>query len=272
MIEAGNIEGAITSLGGEKTSNIVELIKSKKERELKEIDIKILRNSMLNNNLENEELNNLKIKKQNIEIQIKDLNKKYEEMFKNSCTICFNKLISPIFEENCQNMFCGECFLTWINKNNTCPLCRTKIDIKKIVYIKTKEDEINYDIEKVYTKEEKIIDIINKNKKGKFLIFSEYDKSFFLICNILKNNNIKFLEIKGNCNTREKNLELFNNGDINVIFLNSKTNGAGINLQEATDVILYHEMNLYDKNQIIGRANRIGRKVSLNIHNLMIKN
>jgi len=272
MIEAGNIEGAINALGGEKTSNIVELIKNKKEKELKEIEIKIIRNKMIYNDIENEELENLKVKKKNIKEHIQDINKKYDEMIKESCVICFNKLVSPIFEENCQNMFCGECFLTWLNKNNTCPLCRCKIDIKKLVYIKTDDTKKYEEIEKVYSKEEKIVDLINNNKEGKFLIFSEYDRSFFPICNILKENNIKFLEIKGNSNTREKNLELFKNGDINVIFLNSKTNGAGINLQEATDIILYHEMNLYDKNQIIGRANRIGRKLSLNVHNLLIKN
>ena len=31
-------------------------------------------------------------------------------------------------------------------------------------------------------------------------------------------------------------------------------------------------MNSHDKNQILGRANRIGRKVSLNVHNLLVKN
>lgn len=272
MIEAGNIEGAINALGGEKTSNIIELVKTKKEKELKEIEIKIIRNKMIYNDLENDELKNLLLKQKNIELQIKDINKKYDEMLKESCTICFNKLVSPIFEQNCQNMFCGECFLTWINKNNTCPLCRTKIDLKKIVYIKSEEDKEVDEDEKIYTKEEKIINIIKNNKDGKFLIFSEYDRSFFPICNILKENNIKFLEIKGSSDTREKNLELFKNGDVNVIFLNSKTNGAGINLQEASDIILYHEMNLYDKNQILGRANRIGRKLSLNVHNLLVKN
>ena len=271
MIEAGNIEGAINALGGEKTSNIIELVKTKKEKELKEIEIKIIRNKMIYNNLDNDELKNLLLKQNNIEIQITDISRKYNDMLKDSCSICFNKLISPIFEQNCQNMFCGECFLTWLNKNNTCPLCRTQIDIKKLVYIKS-EDNKEDEIEKVYTKEEKIIDIIKNNKDGKFLIFSEYDKSFFPICNILKENKIKFLEIKGSSDTREKNLELFKNGDINVIFLNSKTNGAGINLQEATDIILYHEMNSHDKNQILGRANRIGRKVSLNVHNLLVKN
>ena len=61
----------------------------------------------------------------------------------------------------------------------------------------------------------------------------------------------------------------FKNGKIQVIFLNSKNNGAGINLQEATDIILYHEMNENIIKQIIGRANRIGRTDKLFVHHLI---
>ena len=56
-----------------------------------------------------------------------------------------------------------------------------------------------------------------------------------------------------------------------MIFLNSNFNGAGINLQEATDIILYHEMPLNVQNQIIGRANRIGRTEALNVHHLQVE-
>ena len=41
MIEAGNIEGAITALGGSKTKNIVELVRKKKLEELEEAGHKI---------------------------------------------------------------------------------------------------------------------------------------------------------------------------------------------------------------------------------------
>ena len=55
-----------------------------------------------------------------------------------------------------------------------------------------------------------------------------------------------------------------------MIFLNSNCNGAGINLQEATDIILYHKMTETTQNQIIGRANRIGRLECLNVHHLQV--
>ena len=46
-------------------------------------------------------------------------------------------------------------------------------------------------------------------------------------------------------------------------------NGAGINLEMATDIILYHEMPLAIREQVIGRALRIGRKEDLTVHNLV---
>ena len=55
-----------------------------------------------------------------------------------------------------------------------------------------------------------------------------------------------------------------------MIFLNSRFNGAGINLQEASDIILYHEMDSSTQQQIIGRANRIGRTKQLNVHHILV--
>ena len=56
----------------------------------------------------------------------------------------------------------------------------------------------------------------------------------------LSSNNIQFAQIKGNIKTRERNITLFKTKAIPVIFLNSNYNSAGINLQEATDIIIYH--------------------------------
>jgi SNF2 family DNA or RNA helicase len=68
---------------------------------------------------------------------------------------------------------------------------------------------------------------------------------------------------------RKKQLEKFQNGDATVAFLNSRTDSSGINMQETTDIILYHKMDENITKQIIGRANRIGRKNSLRVHYLL---
>ena len=86
---------------------------------------------------------------------------------------------------------------------------------------------------------------------------------------IFDDNDIKYAEIVGHKTTRERNITNFISGDSKVLFLYSTNNGAGINLQEATDIILYHEMSDHFVTQVIGRANRIGRTESLTVHHLV---
>jgi len=272
MIEAGNIEDAIISLGGSKTSNIIELIKLKKLEEIEEINSKIniytLRNDDIN-------INKWLLKKERVELQIKDIDDKYQTMLESDCIICTEKLNNPVLESNCQNLFCGSCLFEWLQRKNTCPFCRCSIDTSNLIYIDHKDDDksikcIKKEIK--MTKVEKIIEIVNNNKKGKFLIFSDYDNTFHPICNALKDNNIDFVQIKGTIKNREKNLESFKIGDVPVIFLNSTTDGSGINLTESTDIILCHQMDKSTEKQILGRALRIGRTEPLNVHYLQISN
>ena len=267
MIEAGNIYGAITSLGGEITDNIFDIIKRKKQEELLEIDAKIQIYTLRN---DQDNISEWVDKKINIINQINDIENKFQNILNEQCPICLETLSKPILETNCHNIFCGSCIFTWIEKNNTCPLCRHTLEVSKLVYIQDeKTDDKNESHQTLFSKPEKIIDIIKNNTEGKFLVFSEEQESFNIISKILKENNILFVEIKGSVKTIQKNLEYFKSGKIKVLFLNSNTSAAGINLQETTDIILYHKMALNNENQIIGRANRIGRNIDLNVHHLI---
>jgi SNF2 family DNA or RNA helicase len=183
-------------------------------------------------------------------------------------------LEKPILEPNCQNIFCGKCILTWLRNSTCCPICRGDINTSELVYLTTKDNTQDEDMKekepKQYTQLEKVLDIIKKSEDGKFLIFSAYDVTFDPICKLLQINNISYVQVKGSHRAREKNIDQFKNGEIRVIFLNSNFNGAGINLQEATDIILYHKMPSTSENQIIGRANRIGRTKPLSVHHLTL--
>jgi SNF2 family DNA or RNA helicase len=142
------------------------------------------------------------------------------------------------------------------------------------VYIEKKSspDNKSFTQKNRTTKIQKTIDLIKSNRKGKFLIYSEQNNTFSNLQLALLENNIDFVQMKGNVKMREKNLDLFKSGSIPVIFLNSNTDSAGINLTESTDIILYHHMPDFITNQIIGRANRIGRTIPLYVHHLNIQN
>jgi hypothetical protein len=267
MIEAGNIRGAIQYLGGNETDNIVNLVKSRFQEELNDAQHKIERYTLRGDESRIQEWTE---KKTRIEKRINELDIRFENALQGTCNICFSSLTRPALVPCCQHLFCGKCIMKWVGSENNCPLCRTVFPISDLTYIK-KDTESELEPRNP-NKTQQIIKIIKSNKNGRFIIFSEEDATYINITQELINAKIICKEIKGRSESREKIINQFKSGKINVIFLNSKNNGAGINLQECSDIILYHKMNSLTQTQIIGRANRIGRINELNIHHLHVSN
>lgn len=269
MISAGNIEGAIMAMGGTKCSNIVDVIKKQKQHQYSELLKK------LDDEDEESGANEMLRKKMtHLQEQIKDLDSKFESLLKDNCHICCDSLTKPVLEPNCHNIFCGNCLLQWLQQKNSCPLCRNKVDPSKLVYISSSSSSptvSSSEKKSRVTKIDKTVELIKSNPQGKFLIYSDQNQTFLPLSNAFYENDICFVQMKGNIKSREKNLELFKSGEVPVIFLNSNSDSAGLNLTESTDIILYHQMPDSTENQIIGRANRIGRKYPLNVHHLHIQ-
>lgn len=275
LIEAGNIREAISKLCGKRTSNLIELIKQRKIEELEELYIKLssFTDTEVDKIDKDKEYKKLLSQRDRLETQLKEIDVRYKDFLNQSCSICLGKLNEPVLETNCQNLFCGECLINWLKHKSTCPLCITGIDKDSLVYIKEGiEDYVcNIRFSVKMTKDNQVLDIIEKTKDGKFILFSEFD-SFGNVIDTLKDKKIKFFTPKGALTSIEKNITKFKDIDseTNIIILNSKYNGAGLNLQETTDIILYHTVSADTYKQIIGRANRIGRKKLLRIHHLKV--
>lgn len=187
-------------------------------------------------------------------------------MLSSTCSICYELLSDPVIEPACDNAFCGKCLLTALSYNKDCPICRSKIDTTKLIYI---GEASNDKLKKPKTKNQYLTEIILSSPNGKFIVFSSWDETFDQIRCLFDTEQITYTEIKGTAETRTKNITNFKEGRIQVIFLNSGNNGSGINLQEATDIILYHTMSKDTMTQIMGRANRIGRQIPLTVHHLL---
>ena len=265
MIEADNIEGAIEALGGTKTKNILELVKQKLLEELENIESKIRIYILRNESCKIEEWNS---KKRLINNKLLTIENRFESMISGNCNICFEKLSNPIMEPSCNNLFCGRCILTWLQTKQNCPLCRQNIVVSQLIYMdENKSIESKSENHKL-TKQEMIVKIIKEKPDSKFIIFSSYDQTFDQIHLALADNNINFKLLKGSVQQIQRTINDYKSGDLQVLFLNSKFNGSGINLQETTDIILYHDMSEATKTQLIGRANRIGRTSPLHVHQL----
>jgi hypothetical protein len=280
-INANDITGAIKELGGksETENNLVELVSKEikkdiankeKEREyVSGLDIPIENKSQRLKNIDAD----IAVNKE----KLLNLTQRVSEFDNKLCGICIDLIDNPVLLE-CNHSYCATCLINWmkhktsnvINKN--CPECRLQINPDKIIAIVKNEEEKVNEIENEIAiaelnKEEMLLNIIKNNPSGKFIIFSNYDNNFMKIISLLKENKITSSELKGHTSHMCNVLENFKNGTIRVILLNTFFAGSGIDISFATDIIIFHTMGL-NKIQAVGRAQRVGRKDYLTIHNL----
>jgi hypothetical protein len=271
-INANDFAGAIRELGGknETENNIIELVSKDLKRILFNLEMEktFIQSQDIDDDDKELKINNINVK---IEVQknkINELTERIKSYKDNSCAICMDDVQNPVLLE-CTHLFCGGCIFTWYNKNNNrnCPTCRKTIgDFKKITAI------VNNDIsqvkkDEIYSKEDTLLKIIENNINGKFLVFTKIDNGFENFKKKLIDANITFEFLKGTTTQMLNVLERFKNGITKIILLNTQYAGSGIEINCATDVIIFHSMGL-DKQQAIGRAQRVGRTTRLNIHNL----
>lgn len=271
-LNANDINGAIHDLGGkaDTETNIIDLVSNDLRREItnKELEKEYISN--LDIPLENKTMRIEKIESEIISKKSKldNLKQRICEMNNKMCPICMYDIENPVMLE-CTHTYCLSCIVTWLGNNMNCPECRQIVNPEKIISIVKEGDQTvkNEQKQRLLNKTDTLIQIMKKNPSGKFLIFSKNDNSLNQLTNVLHDNNISSSEMKGNTSHMMNVLKKFNEGHLNAILLNTNFAGSGIDIQSATDVIIYHSMGV-EKYQAIGRAQRVGRTDKLNIHYL----
>jgi len=270
-INANDFAGAIKELGGknETEDNIIELVSKGLKRELYNLEMEktyITNQDILDEDKELK-LKNINIKITNQQNKINDLTERMKSLNTNNCIICMDTVKNPVLLD-CTHLYCGSCIFTWVKDNKNCPYCRTPIlSYDKLIAIVNDNKKPIEHKETILTKEETFINIVKNKPDGKFIVFSKNDLGFELIKTKMNDNNIKYDFLKGNTSHMLNVLDKFKTGKINIILLNTQYAGSGIDINYATDVIIFHSMGV-DKQQAIGRAQRVGRKTELYIHNL----
>jgi SNF2 family DNA or RNA helicase len=265
MVDAGDIQGAVEALGGGRTCNLLDLVKTRKAEEL---EMAILRLNLYTTRKDQKKMSKWATRKEEIVRHIDEIDRRFSQITSNACNICLDKLEKPVLEPGCQNIFCGKCLFAWLEKNNKCPLCRQVVDTSELIYIQDGEGATFE--RKLKTKQETIMEIISAKPKGKFLIYSAYSHTFSMVKSSAEDSKISVGNVYGSIKNRAKTLKDFKSGALNVMFLNSSSDAAGLDLRETTDIIIYHEVSSCNESQIIGRANRIGRTESLILHRLKV--
>ena len=274
MIHADNIKDAITTIDCEMIDedNIIHAVSEKYEVELHNKKMELTW-------VENRIYKTAKTKTAAIERvnnDIAEIEKKIglikERVERDDiCNICFCEPENKVILKCCHHGFCFKCIMLWLNQKTECPYCRHPLQKKDILMV-TDKQEIKKPVEEpkspqLPSKMDQLFKIIEG--EGKILIFASYDGSLEHIKTELSKKSIKFAQLVGTGAHIQKIIHEYKNGDLNIILLNSQYFGAGFNLENTTDVVIYHKMEERDEKQAIGRAQRFGRQGKLNIWKLI---
>lgn len=277
-LQANDVEGALNELNcsAASSSNIVDsLIKSYKDKVHNET-LEIERLRQVRNITSTERESRIKIHQD----KVNDYTKKIESIVarvadskEQMCPICLDTINEPKAITNCcQNSFCLECMLMALSTKHDkrCPACRTPhcdrelhvqvSDLPKPPPSKTKENDKK-------TKAGALLDILqNLTPESRVLVFSEYSGTFNNAAYNLRERGIKYAELKGSMHVQDHTIEAYRNGDVQILLLNARHIGAGVNLQMTTDLVMYHKFREKDlQRQVIGRAQRLGRTSPLTV-------
>ena len=212
-----------------------------------------------------------------IESRISAIQDRIKRASEQTCPICYCDVTSPAVTPCCQQLFCFPCLCESLKRVAACPLCRARItDIKDIQVVGKAATELPAPTQenpnKRVNKKESFIKFLKANPTAQVLMFSGYDASFSGLEQRLNEEELKYATVNGAQSRINKLLREFKAGKYNVLFLNARNMGAGLNIESATHVVLFHRMSSELEKQIIGRAMRLGRKEPLEAVHLLHDN
>ena len=119
------------------------------------------------------------------------------------------------------------------------------------------------------TKTRTALNLIGASQGGKFIVFSAFRDDCRALKSLLEKGGSGHASLQGGTADTET-LARFRAGGAKVLFLTAKQPGTGLNLEFATDLILYHEVSPSLEAVLVGRAHRLGRRLAepLRIHHL----
>ena len=282
MLQGDDLKGAMEQVGSmnllKSTDDIIKistnmLIKDLQNKQ-KELDYKSGLTYATNESKQNA-LENIRHKMGEIKEKIKLIENRVQNKF---CIVCNSDAVIPTVTMCCKNVFCLSCIQSSLEHNPTCPFCRAKINSESIkIQSELKAEEKVIDtpsevkkVKKLPNKVDTMLKLIKGKPGGKFLVVSLYENSLNELAEKLSDNDIITAKLSGNNLVVNKTLMRFKDpaSNLGCILLNALHYGSGLNIPEATDIIIYHKLSKELEVQVIGRAQRFGRVGSLNIHYL----
>lgn len=282
LINAGNMKEAILKLNcnADTEDNIARVLTDQTRTELHNLkkELKFVEQMIVaDQDAHQKRIDKLKTEINRCKVKIETVKERLDSIKDECCFICCEPFDNPAILECCKNIFCLKCLLCSLKTcNDKCPYCRKVIKSNKDYHvigsknkkIKTKKEKFDNStkfssLDKADVLEHVLKYLSKKVDKPRILIFSDYPQTFDKITQNIAKAGLSYELLSGIpthiCNIIEK----FKNSELNILMLDSKHYGSGLNLQCADYIIFYHRMNPELETQVFGRAQRDGRDTNL---------
>jgi SNF2 family DNA or RNA helicase len=182
------------------------------------------------------------------------------------CVICFEPCEYPTMVNCCYHLFCGKCLLKNAILTMKCPTCREPLQTDRMCCLQT----LPIDDERLArSKLEICMDMIHKNKNGRFIVYSPFINMYYELFEEIDKLGIKSERIENNLFSQIKTIRNYQQGNTTLIFISNVDAIRGINLTSTTHLIFYHAPSSYEiQQELIRSSQRLGRKLPLQILHL----
>jgi SNF2 family DNA or RNA helicase len=283
-LNAGDVRSAIEAIDPRRKhteDNVIDILLQKYQDDLHNINVQynsVQQMTYMHEQDKEQRLVRLKDRREAVESKMESI----KERVRNSlCPICYENIDNKTVAQCCNNAFCFHCIHVWINLNSSCPMCKARITQKDIFVVEANAapvtmhavDEDSDQLSAMHNKIKNLMVILKQRQdNGKFLIFSSYDNTFTKVSMELTKAGIRHSFLKGNKFQIQQKLHQYKTGNLSVLLVNSSNYGSGLNLENTTDVIMFHKCDTEIEKQVIGRAQRSGRRNTLHVWCLLHEN
>jgi len=187
------------------------------------------------------------------------------------CPICIDAF-EDVCRTACNHYFCTECLSLHVDRSSQCPLCRGAITGHSVLKCPPEVDDAmetqvaREESSKAIKVSDDIREILGADPDSKILVFFQQAYMLTWFKSVLENRvGVNCLTVSGRDSVakRSKNFSLFQNSQgagHRVMLMTTRCASAGITLTEADHVMVITPcMQQALEQQLIGRANRIGR-------------
>jgi SNF2 family DNA or RNA helicase len=212
------------------------------------------------------------------------LSEKIEET--ESCPICLEDFKSQTkIVTKCGHLVCSNCIVGLYGANAhtaTCHMCRCKLNKTDFEVVDSEVTTLpSNQVEQWGTKMAKLITDLQEvlaNPNHRVIVFSQWNNMLKLVGKVLEEFQIGHLFLHGSVHVVNSRIRKFKlDASIRVVLLSSDRAASGLNLTEASHIVLLDTLNTdrdsakVIEEQAIGRAVRLGQKNQVQVKRLIMR-